>query len=251
MNAIEVDRAGRKSNCNTALLLSSEGSCEARYDKIHRVPFGEYVPLREWLPFMDSFSPYDANDGLRAGDKFVRFCHGEYRFGVLICYEDTDPCLARRYVQGDEDSPPVDFLVNISNDGWFHGTSEHEEHLAVSRFRAIECRRALVRAVNMGISAVIDGNGRVLDMDEPVPDAGRPKLWRVPFEGGHTQPLPHSAWVSHKHVAGAVVAAVPIDDRFSFYAVAGDWLPWLCWLLIGIGTLGMWVYGRLRRAPQS
>src|SRR6185369_15796924 len=57
---------------------------------------------------------------------------------------------------------PVDFLVNRANDGWFHGTSEHEEHLVVSLFRAIENRRALVRSVNMGISAVIDPNGRVL-----------------------------------------------------------------------------------------
>ena len=54
-----------------------------------------------------------------------------------------------------------DFLVNISNDGWFNGSCEHEEHLAICRFRAVECRRSIARAVNMGISTVIDGNGRV------------------------------------------------------------------------------------------
>ena len=81
---------------------------------------------------------------------------------MLICFEDSDPFLARAYGMGTADGPPVDFLVNITNDGWFDTTCEHEEHLALCRFRAIECRRAVARAVNMGISAVIDGNGRVL-----------------------------------------------------------------------------------------
>src|SRR5207248_3317301 len=79
-------------------------------------------------------------------------------FGVLICFDDSDADLARQYVRTDSDGAPVDFLLNISNDGWFDGTSEHDEHLAVCRFRAVECRRSLARAVNMGISAVIDAN---------------------------------------------------------------------------------------------
>ena len=86
-----------------------------------------------------------------------------YSFGVAICYEDTDPDRTRPYGGGDG-GPPADFLLNISNDGWFDGTSEHDEHLAICRFRAVECRRSVGRAVNMGISAVIDGNGRVLPL---------------------------------------------------------------------------------------
>ena len=66
-------------------------------------------------------------------------------------------------------SEKADFLINISTDGWFDGTSEHDEHLAICRFRAVECRRSVGRAVNMGISAVIDGDGRVL---EPRPVEG-------------------------------------------------------------------------------
>src|SRR5262249_51049995 len=100
------------------------------------------------------------------GQEFTRFWLSDsateknYSFGVLICYEDTDPELARPHVQG---RGPADFLLNISNDGWFDGTSEHDEHLAICRFRAVECRRSVARSVNMGISAVIDSNGRVLE----------------------------------------------------------------------------------------
>jgi apolipoprotein N-acyltransferase len=250
INAFTLDATGKEVRHNTALLINANGSAEARYDKMHRVPFGEYVPLKDWLPFMNQLSPYDYDYSIRAGEKLTRFELDNYRFGVLVCYEDSDPFLARRYVGGDDADRPVDFLVNISNDGWFDGTSEHETHLAVSRFRAIECRRAMVRAVNMGISALIDGNGRVLRPDEQLPNEHKPKLWAIPYKGIHADPLPEADWASFKKVAGVLVARVPIDDRFSLYALAGDWLPYLCWLLIAVGTVGTWIVARLRKRPM-
>ncbi len=248
---------------NSALLVNGFGQAETRYDKMHRVPFGEYVPLRHWLPFMNWFAPVDFDYSLDTGEHFTRFVLDKYRFGVLICYEDTDPFLARHYARSEDDGQPVDFLVNISNDGWFNGSSEHEEHLAVSRFRAIECRRALVRSVNMGISAVIDGNGRVLaapqvdrpaqmlaDVDQPLPDAvaaaQKLPIWAVQGVGGPVPSMPHAEWAERKQVAGVLMSYVPIDGRYSFYAFAGDWLAGLCWLIIAFGTVGVWVYGRLR-----
>ena len=81
---------------------------------------------------------------------------------MLICYEDTDPYAGPAVHPATGRGPGVDFLVNISNDGWFDGTEEHEQHLAICRFRAVEARRSVVRAVNMGISAVIDPDGRVV-----------------------------------------------------------------------------------------
>ena len=123
---------------NSALLIDATNKPQGRYDKIHRVPFGEYIPLRDWLPFMNVFSPYDFDYSIGQGDGLTRFMVGEHRFGVLICFEDSDPFMARDYGISTNDGPPVDFLVNISNDGWFDGSSEHEEHLAISRFRAIE-----------------------------------------------------------------------------------------------------------------
>ena len=145
------------------------------------MPFGEYVPLGDWLPFLQWLTPYEGPFGIDKGEKLARFKVAGHQFGVLICYEDTDPSLARRYLDTTEDGTPVDFLVNMSNDGWFDGSAEHEEHLAVSRFRAIECRRAMVRSVNMGVSAVIDGNGRVLQPKQ-FPDTS-PPVWMVSTTG--------------------------------------------------------------------
>ncbi len=196
---------------NSALLTDPKGRNFTRYDKMHLVPFGEYVPLGDVLPFMQWFTPYEKGYECRPGEHWTRFPlktkdGRDYTFGCLICYEDSDPYLARQYVALD----PVNFLVNISNDGWFNGTEEHEEHLAICRFRAVESRRSVVRAVNMGISAVIDPDGRVIA-------------------------LPNPNWGQSKKVEAVVTAKVPIDGRESLYAKAGDWLPGTCWLVAVVG----------------
>ncbi len=171
MNAATLTADGRSHRYNTAILIDRQGKVAGRYDKIHRVPFGEYVPFRDWLPWMNKLAPYDFDYSVWPGQVHTRFplvdsaTDRHFTFGVLICYEDADAEVARPYGGGDGEAP-ADFLLNISNDGWFDGTSEHDEHLAICRFRAIECRRAAARSVNMGISAVIDGNGRVLAPQE-------------------------------------------------------------------------------------
>jgi apolipoprotein N-acyltransferase len=199
---------------------------------------------------MNWFAPYDFDYSIQEGETFTRFALDKYRFGVLICFEDTDPFLAPHYVREESDGKPVDFLVNISNDGWFDGSSEHEEHLAVSRFRAIECRRAMVRSVNMGISAVIDGNGRVLKPERANDESESQPLWSVQARGGADGALPQAQWSTFKQVSGVLVAAVPLDDRFSLYAYLGDWLPGACWLLIGVATIGLWAWRRVgQRSP--
>jgi apolipoprotein N-acyltransferase len=218
-----------KHRFNSALLIGANGRPVARYDKIHLVPYGEYVPFRSWLPFMNSLSPYDYDYSMTPGDQYTRFPLGDKFFGVVICYEDTDPALARKFVQPDGQYP-VDFLVNITNDGWFNGTSEHEEHLAVSRFRAVETRRSLARAVNMGISAVIDSSGRVL-APQLVQKLDHRSLWKLP--PGISAALPTQRWAEFKKTELVLLASIPIDQRKSLYARWGDWLPWSCWLLLG------------------
>ncbi len=198
---------------NTALLIDAEGNDVGRYDKMHLVPFGEYVPLRETFPWMQTFTPYQDDFSCRPGEVWTRFAMTardgrRFTFGCLICYEDSDPYMARQYMR----SEPVNFLVNISNDGWFDGTEEHEEHLAICRFRAVEARRSIVRAVNMGISAVIDSDGRVIA-------------------------LPGPSWSGSKKMEGIVTAVVPIDARTSWYARLGDWLPAACWVLLATGHI--------------
>ncbi len=161
---------------------------------------------------------------------------------MLICNEETDPVLARRLATKVGKDPAVDFLVNISNDGWFDGSSEHAEHLAISRFRAVETRRALARAVNMGISAIIDSNGRVLQPTER-PAFGDGKIWAVPESQRNTNGLPEEKWRDFTKVHGILAARIPIDDRVSLYALTGDWLPVGCWLILG----GVWGWRKYRR----
>jgi apolipoprotein N-acyltransferase len=247
MNTNFLDAQAHHRRYNSALLLGAGGSVEARFDKMHRIPFGEYVPLRDWLPFMNRLAPYDFDYSIQPGESFTRFQLGAYRFGALICYEDSDPYLARHYVVAEPEGPPVDFLVNLSNDGWFDGTSEHDEHLAVSRFRAIECRRALVRSVNMGISAVIDGNGRVLEPRQF--SADEPALWSIVDDMGRWKELPAAAWSKFKKSALVVKAVVPLDRRGSFYARVGDVLPIGCCLGLGI-ALAPGLVSSLRRVPR-
>src|SRR5262249_46095245 len=133
---------------------------------------------------------------------------------------------------------PVDSLCNVASEGWSAGPAEHEEHLAISRFRAIEARRSVVRSVNMGISAVIDSNGRVL---KPLVDNARMterngreitgKRWYLPTDNRLAE-LPVGEWSDFKQIHGVIHATVPIDDRVSVYSLWGDWLPGLCWLAV-------------------
>lgn len=231
LNANVLDDAGEEVRYNSALLVTPERRWGPRYDKKHRVPFGEYVPE---LPFMEQFAPYDHPYSITPGASFTRFPLGKYHFGVIICFEDTDPLLARHYGRADADGPAVDFLLNISNDGWFDGSSEHDEHLAICRFRAVECRRAIARAVNMGISAVIDSNGRVLP---PRSSTSYGDFWNWQAVGpeDQTSDLATSRWSSFKKTAGILTATIPIDERTSLYAIFGDWLPLSCWAVILAG----------------
>jgi apolipoprotein N-acyltransferase len=222
----QIESDGREWRYNSALLVDDRGQPVARYDKIHLVPLGEYVPFPETFPFLKYFTPYgpDVDYNCRPGEQWTRFPlpvgDRTYHFACLICYEDTDASLARQYVR--PSSEGIDFLVNISNDGWFDGTAEHEQHLAICRFRAIETRRSVVRAVNMGISAIIDPDGRVVA-------------------------LPGDTWADSKKVEGIVRGTVPIDTRTTLYARMGDWLPLLAWAVI----LGGFVYGIVRRRKPA
>ncbi len=227
---------------NSALLVRPQSKDPVRYDKMHLVPFGEYVPLGEIFPFLQVFTPYKNEYSCRPGESWTRFPlvakNGRaYTFGCLICYEDSDPYLARQYVARD----PVDFLVNISNDGWFDGTEEHEQHLAICRFRAIEARRSVVRAVNTGVSAVIDPDGRVVALPREI--VGDEKGYRLSAEQ-------RTSWRESKSMEGVVTAAVPLDTRAPLYATLGDWLPATCWGLALWALIAARVRARTSRERQ-
>jgi len=145
---------------NSALLLSKEGDLLERYDKLHLVPFGEFIPGRKFFPFLETIAPIG---DISPGRDYTLFSiqHQGARiwqqFGVLICFEDVFPELSRRFV-----NKGADFLVNITNDAWFGRTSEAYQHLAASVFRAIENRVNLVRSANTGVSTFINPQGKIL-----------------------------------------------------------------------------------------
>jgi apolipoprotein N-acyltransferase len=140
---------------NSAVLLDKDGRPEYIYDKIHMVPFGEYVPLQKILFFINKLvvgiGDYTRGDNyLRAGTPF-----GD--FGTLICYEIIFPGLVRKFY-----STGGDFMVTITNDAWFGKTTGPYQHFSMAVFRAIENRKPVIRAANTGISGFIDSNGRIL-----------------------------------------------------------------------------------------
>ena len=218
---------------NSSAVFYPDGSEPGRYDKVHLVPFGEFVPfrfgrLRPLYFWLNSLMPFSGSDGKYEystfhGDGFHSFemnptsMPGEtFRFGIPICYEDVMPYVSREFVTGDPQKKGVDFLLNISNDGWFSG-SQQAQHLAICVFRAVENRVGFARAVNTGVSAFIDPDGYVHHV----------------VRGDPSSPWPG--------VAGYSVANVKVDSRYSIYSKYGDWFAWLCALVWGILFVDYWL----------
>jgi apolipoprotein N-acyltransferase len=139
---------------NSAVVLDPEGRLLLQYDKIHLVPFGEYVP---WWAFPGRVGKIAAEAGnFVPGSAYQVARTPEGAIGVFICYESIFPQLVRRIV-----SEGAGVLVNVSNDAWYGDSPAAFQHLEMARLRAIENRRTLLRATNDGITAVIDPYGRV------------------------------------------------------------------------------------------
>lgn len=141
---------------NSAFLLNPQGEVVGEYAKRQLVIFGEYVPLRKVLPFLGWFTPISG--GFTPGDRSAAFQLGKenVRFAPLICFEDMFARVVRRQTQQD-----VQFLLNLTNDGWFGESAQQWQHLAGASFRAIENGMPLVRCCNNGITCWVDGRGRV------------------------------------------------------------------------------------------
>ena len=140
---------------NSAYLLSSDGEIKGRYDKVHLVPYGEYVPLRNVFPFIKKLTAGIGD--FSSGDGYIPLSTADRKIGVLICYEGILPFAARMYK-----NESAEILVNITNDAWFGSTSAPYQHMSMTIFRAVETRLYLVRAANTGISAIVDPRGQIV-----------------------------------------------------------------------------------------
>ncbi len=183
---------------NSAIHVAADGEVLGHYDKMHRVLFGEYIPLADSFPWLHNLTPLPGS--LDAGRQPTTFRLGQLRVAPNICYETVLPHVIRRQVKSlrDKGTEP-DVLVNLTNDGWFWGSSELDMHLICGVFRAVECRKPLLIAANTGFSASIDGDGRILSQGP-------------------------------RRATGTILAEVGRDGRNSFYLWCGDWPSGICLL---------------------
>lgn len=141
---------------NRAFLMSPSGRIEGFYDKVHLVPFGEYLP--EWLKFKFLDALLQGVGVYQAGDSGEPLKYGSLALGMLICYEGVFPWLARERV-----AKGANALVDISNDGWFRRSPAARQHLFLTVPRCVEQNRWLFRATNTGVSATINSRGQIID----------------------------------------------------------------------------------------
>jgi apolipoprotein N-acyltransferase len=184
---------------NSASVIAPSGAWTERYDKIHLVPFGEYVPFEKLFSFaggltrqIGTFARGKSREPLDVGDT---------KAGVFICYESIFPDEMRQFAKNG-----AEVFVNVSNDGWYGEGGAPRQHLNMARMRAVENNRWLLRDTNTGITAVIDPYGRVV--------AEAPRNQRTQLQ-----------------------AAYSLERSTTFYTRHGDWFPLVCAIIALLGLL--------------
>ena len=218
-----------------------------RYDKIHLVLFGEFIPFRRghlhWLyNSLNEVMPWTEEYSLTAGTEYRVFeaqapsQNGQtYRFGSPICYEITMSDACRQFSYG-AIGKRADLLINLSNDGWFLYRSELPQHLAIAVFRAVENRVGLVRSVNTGISAAIDPKGHILDAM-----LNKDGQWREPAEPRIVRTKAQEGLPPYHGISGVLRRQVPVDPTITLYMRWGNWLPIGCMFASACLLLAWWV----------
>ncbi len=175
---------------NSASLVGPGGDWASRYDKIHLVPFGEYVPFRQIFSFAGGLTK-EVGDFSRGASR-APLDAGGTKLGVFVCYESIFPDDIRQFAD-----KGAQVLVNISNDGWYGDSGAYAQHLKQSRMRAVENNRWLLLDTNTGLTAAIDPNGRIV--------ASAPRKTRT-----------------------TLLAPYALSSATTFYTGHGDWFAYLC-----------------------
>lgn len=196
--AVENENRSSQQIFNSAALIGPDGQFAGRYDKVHLVPFGEYVPFKNLLSFaggltkeVGDFTPGNLRIPLQAGSQ---------KLGVFICYESIFPDEIRQFAKNG-----AQVFVNISNDGWYGDSGAYAQHLRQARMRAVENARWLLRTTNTGVTAAIDPSGRIVQ--------------KVP-----------------RKVRTALVASYALENATTFYTRHGDWMAYAC-AIISLGAI--------------
>ncbi len=187
-NSAETAPDGNRA-LNSAVMINERGEKMAQYDKIHLLPFGEFIPFPE--PLASQMPAFVGN--FEFGNEYDLLQFGEARGGVMICFESHFGELSREYAK-----LGADVLIEMTNDGYLGNTPVLRQHLANSVFRAVETNRPLLRVTNVGITAYINERGEVSDAAEVYQEATR--VWTVSKSDGNQ----------------------------TIYVKYGDWFAWLC-----------------------
>lgn len=194
---------GNKRILNSAVMIDARGEKTAQYDKIHLVPFGEYIPFPE--PFASQMPAFVGN--FEFGDEYDLLSFGAAKGGVMICFESHFGGLSREYARRG-----ADVLIEMTNDGYLGNTPVLRQHLANSVFRAVETNRPLLRVTNVGITAYINERGEVSEAADVYREATR--VWTISkSDGGQT-----------------------------IYVKYGEWFAWLCSLVSLALLFGSYFY---------
>ncbi len=196
----------------SAVIFDAQGQRVGRYDKIHLVPFGEYIPFKQVFFFAHKLT--GAVPNFSHGTRIKVFFLNGHRYGVFICYEAVFAEEVRQFAR-----MGAQVLVNLSDDGWYGDTSAPWQHLNMARMRAIENRRWLLRDTNNGVTASIDPYGRVL------------------------QSIP-------RHRVDVLAARFGFNSQITFYTAHGDVFAWLC-AILAMGMVGWLLPGGLRPDDQN
>jgi len=201
----EPNPTGGMDPYNSAIQLDPAGREVFVYDKIHLVPFGEYVPWRKWITFAGKLT-VDIGDFSRGKERRVGQLPGG-KYGVFICYESAFPAEVRQFTANG-----AELLVNISNDGWFGRDAAPAQSLEIARVRAIENRRWLLRSTNNGYTVSVDPYGRIV---AALPPDVRAELDApYAFRSDTTFYVRHGEWVSWLCVIGSLLALLTVEWGF-------------------------------------
>jgi apolipoprotein N-acyltransferase len=210
-NSAEMTRDDKRV-LNSAVMIDERGEKVGQYDKIHLLPFGEYIPFPEPLAslmpaFVGNFQP---------GDEYDLLPFGDAKGGVMICFESHFGELSREYARRG-----ADVLIEMTNDGYLGNTPVLRQHLANSVFRAVETNRPVVRVTNVGVTAYINEGGEVLDAADVYTESTR--VWSVSKSAG----------------------------KQTIYVKYGDWFAWLCSLVSLALLFGSYFYKKSQAADSQ
>ena len=189
---------------NSAALVNPQGEWVGRYDKVHLVPFGEYLPFPQLLAFAGGLTK-EVGEFQRGGSRAPLDAGGQ-RFGMFICYESIFPDEVR---QGPFEGAQV--LLNVSNDGWYGDSGAWKQHLQQTQMRAIENERWLLAGTNTGMTASIDPDGRIVAATE-------------------------------RNIRTALAAPYALSSGTTFYTRHGDWFAYLCAIISAGAILARFVF---------